>query len=187
MKPPTLAPAYLGLYVILTETARQHGYALAVHGTVTRDLDLVAIPWADEVSEPDVLIEALRGAVGGFIIPTGTKGGRYDAARGEFVEVEIQNPTLKPHGRLAWNIHLEAGAILDISVIPVVSSAINNLDKANKIALDLYRGGGNHEVADSLKLYRRDHLYMGCWSLKDLTQRILDHLNGNTTVTESSK
>ena len=121
MKPPTFAPAYVGMYVILAEIAREHGYALAIHGTVSRDFDLVAIPWTETAGEPGLLIEKLREAVGGLIIPSGTKGGRYDAARGAFVEAVIENPAIKPHGRLAWNIHIDGGAaVLDVSVMPRV-------------------------------------------------------------------
>lgn len=42
-----------------TETARVHGYAIAVHGSRRRDLDLVAIPWGENVDTPDQLRDAL--------------------------------------------------------------------------------------------------------------------------------
>lgn len=48
MKEPSIAPAYTFLYPILCEAARACGYALAIHGTMQRDLDLVAVPWVDE-------------------------------------------------------------------------------------------------------------------------------------------
>lgn len=92
MKPPTFAPAYVGMYVILSEVAREHGYALAIHGTVSRDFDLIAIPWTETAGDPELLIEKLRKAVGGEIIPSGTKGGRYDPVKCEFVEAVIENP-----------------------------------------------------------------------------------------------
>ena len=118
MKPPTFAPAYVGLYPRLAEIAQQHGYALAVHGSLGRDLDLVAAPWVDEAKSADELIEAIRAALAGLIIADGTKGGRYDPEQGKFVEAVIETPSKKPHGRLAWNIHLDCGAKLDVSVMP---------------------------------------------------------------------
>jgi hypothetical protein len=102
----------------LTEVARECGYALGVHGSMHRDLDLIAAPWTDEALSAEALIEALRLAVDGTIIPSGTKGGRWDAASGTFVEAIINNPQEKPHGRLAWNIHLDGGPYLDVSVMP---------------------------------------------------------------------
>ncbi len=101
-------------------TARTHGYALAVHGSEIRDLDLIAVPWVDECSTPAVLAEAIRVAV-----------------QGEFNTHE--NPRTKPvrrsHGRLGWAIVLmepQARALvsstsagktpfhpyLDLSVVP---------------------------------------------------------------------
>ena len=47
MKPPTFSPLYVVCFPALAEVARAHGYALMVHGTVARDLDLVACPWTE--------------------------------------------------------------------------------------------------------------------------------------------
>ena len=52
------APLYCGLYPELAEIARKHGYALAIHGSLARDFDLICIPWVAEPSEPiDVIDE----------------------------------------------------------------------------------------------------------------------------------
>jgi hypothetical protein len=48
------------LYDPLVAVARRHGYALAVHGSLARDIDLVAIPWIVEADEPEILAEAIR-------------------------------------------------------------------------------------------------------------------------------
>jgi hypothetical protein len=53
------------------------------------------------------------------------------------------------------------------------------MDKSERIALDLMTAGkAGREVADSLKLYRRDGLYLGGWSLRGLSDRIRKHLTG---------
>lgn len=53
MKPIQAKP---GLYAIFYEhlkfIAMQHGYNLVVHGSLQRDLDLIAIPWCD-APEPE--------------------------------------------------------------------------------------------------------------------------------------
>lgn len=112
------ASVYAWMIPRLTEIAREHGYALGVHGSMHRDLDLIAVPWVDGAKAPDVLIESLRVACEGTIIESGTKGGRWDAEKKDFVEAIIENPSRKPHGRLAWNIHLDCGPFIDISVFP---------------------------------------------------------------------
>lgn len=109
MKKSTMAPFYVGIYPILAEVARDHGYALAVHGTVARDFDLVAIPWTDEAVSADELMLALIE--------------RADYIRDPLILVDklFEEPLMaqKPHGRVAWSIPLEGGsACLDISVLP---------------------------------------------------------------------
>ena len=59
MKPPNFAPLYAALYPEIAEVARSHGYALAVHGRMARDFDLIAVPWAESVSEPGAVVAEL--------------------------------------------------------------------------------------------------------------------------------
>jgi hypothetical protein len=42
--------------------ARSKGYALAVHGSLARDIDLVAVPWVEEAASAAELAEAVRAA-----------------------------------------------------------------------------------------------------------------------------
>ena len=49
MKPANRAAVYAAaLYPDLAEIAREHGYALAVHGSLARDFDLIAVPWREK-------------------------------------------------------------------------------------------------------------------------------------------
>lgn len=57
---------YDSIIVKLKEVAKNHGYALAVHGTMTRDLDLIAIPWVDNYTEKNKLAEELQMVACGF-------------------------------------------------------------------------------------------------------------------------
>jgi hypothetical protein len=59
MKDPTYAPIYAALYPQLTAIARKHGYAMAVHGTLARDMDLICVPWMDHASKPDDVIDEI--------------------------------------------------------------------------------------------------------------------------------
>lgn len=118
--PTRLGRVYDIALVQARAAARQHGYALAVHGSELRDLDLIAVPWVEEASSPAVLAEAIRAMV-----------------NGEFTtnDVPKNKPTRRPHGRLGWAIMLmgtDARALisktsatktpfhpyLDLSVIP---------------------------------------------------------------------
>ncbi len=54
-----MAPVYVGLYPDLANIAKSHGYALAVHGSVNRDFDLIAVPWVEEPAPPQMLIDEI--------------------------------------------------------------------------------------------------------------------------------
>ncbi len=59
------------------------GYALAVHGSLERDLDLIAVPWIFEARSPEALIRHIC----------------------EAIDAEQVGPTeRKPHGRIAVSI-----------------------------------------------------------------------------------
>ena len=93
--------------------AKDLGYAVAIHGTMTRDLDLLAVPWVKEAVEPIALVKAVADAVGGYII-----GDRTDE-RGYISE----HPTEQPHGRKSWNICWGGKVFIDLSVMPLVPKA----------------------------------------------------------------
>lgn len=103
-----LQAGFIAILPLLHEAAEQRGYALAVHGTLARDLDLVAVPWIEGASPGDTLIEALRAACGGYILD-------YQETDG----VRTPNPVVKPHGRLGWLIQLGGGVAIDVSVLPI--------------------------------------------------------------------
>lgn len=105
MKDASRAPAYAVIYHGLTEIARAHGYALAIHGSMATDLDLIAVPWIDSAAPTDVLVEALRDHCQACL----------DIASWD------RNPEVKPHGRIAWNLYMGAGAQVDLSVVPVLT------------------------------------------------------------------
>jgi len=106
---PTRAPAYAALVPPIAKVAREFGYACAVHGSMSTDLDLILVAWTEEASSPGPVIAAIAALVGG-------------AKRKSHVE-----PYEKPHGRLSYQLWIEQADIdayngigphLDISVIP---------------------------------------------------------------------
>jgi len=94
---------FLTLYSQLAAAARTKGYALAVHGSIVRDLDLLAVPWVDEAQHPEDLLDAIIACCKKW-----DRAGLCDKAK----------VTQKPHGRQAWVIHLGGGPYIDLSVMP---------------------------------------------------------------------
>jgi len=87
------------------------GYALAVHGSLKTDIDLIAAPWRDSCISAASLAEHIRACAEQII---GTARVReYD-----------KHPEEKPCGRLAWSFYLQPegveGPYIDLSVMPKV-------------------------------------------------------------------
>lgn len=58
-KPVHIKPAMYAYYFIhLKEIAIQYGYNLVIHGSMNRDLDLIAIPWINNCKEEFDMINA---------------------------------------------------------------------------------------------------------------------------------
>lgn len=102
MKAATNAPVYAALYHDFAEVARKHGYALAIHGSLQRDFDVVAVPWSVRPSDPMEVINDLCK---------------------EFAIENVSGPEQKLHGRLAWTIAIGFGeSRLDLSFMPRLGS-----------------------------------------------------------------
>lgn len=109
---PARAAAYVALYPMLLQIAKDHGYALAVHGSLHRDFDLIAIPWVESASDALTPIRAIRQK-------TRTVTHHESTDRKWAKDC---SPTAKPHGRVAYSLHVTNsgmyGGYLDISVMP---------------------------------------------------------------------
>lgn len=95
-----LAQIYCELLPQIRDTAKDLGYAIAVHGSLTRDFDLVAFPWSDDACDKDMLVHAIM-----------------DTLHLSKVEKELSlQYEEKPHGRTAYAIQLGMGAYIDLSI-----------------------------------------------------------------------
>ena len=103
-----IAPWYVMAYTKLDRIAMRYGYALALHGSMSRDLDLIAVPWTEDADAPEKLLKAIDRFVieKAYITRKGHKLGAFQA-------------TKKPHGRLAYAITIGFdGHYLDLSIMP---------------------------------------------------------------------
>jgi hypothetical protein len=93
----------------MRRAAKDHGYALTVHGSLNRDIDIVAIPWIEHArDDADDLVKSICGAARGV------------TGRCNF----MKDWEAKPHGRRAKAILVWCGettANIDLSVMPAIS------------------------------------------------------------------
>ncbi len=123
MKPPTRGPIFACLYPGLCDVARANGYALAIHGTLVDDMDIIAIPWTDKAIEAGELKDLLIAHIGavGYGDSLRLFGIPEDQVTQILARKEqriLDEAELKPHGRLAWNLYMIAGTKIDLSVMP---------------------------------------------------------------------
>lgn len=93
----------------IRELAREVGYAVGVHGSLERDLDLIAAPWTADAVTALALAEHIAAGLGGRVV---------DAERQD-----------KPCGRWACNIHTpDWTKMIDLSVMQPASVAPSYAD-----------------------------------------------------------
>ncbi len=88
----------------LRERAKVLGYALAVHGSMERDIDLVAVPWTDKAYPAEALATSLRQVL--------------DTLYPIELEVGPSETHPKPHGRLCWSWWIRSWTYVDLSILP---------------------------------------------------------------------
>lgn len=96
-------PDYARVFTMARCLAWSEGYALLFHGSFTRDLDLIAVPWTKAACEPDHLLRRVLAA---------TKLRSLD-----------EKPSEKEHGRLAWTLVFKTFGdprFIDFSIMPRV-------------------------------------------------------------------
>lgn len=94
-------PDYARIFTIARCLAWAEGYALAMHGSFTRDLDLIAVPWAARACDPEHLAKRIESAAG--------------------LKITAPPKNDKPHNRLVWTMTFpEFGdpRFVDLSIIP---------------------------------------------------------------------
>lgn len=107
---------YRAMIAALRHVAERCGYAIAVHGSLKTDIDLLAVPWRDSAASAGYLAEEIRKTAEQIIGTARIRSG--DKA-----------PEQKPCGRLAWMFYLQPegieGPYIDLSVIGKLAEAVD--------------------------------------------------------------
>ena len=117
-KPIHAKPSYYAImFEPLKAIALKYGYNLVLHGSLNRDMDLIAIPWQEKLGSIDEMINEYCEYVGGRInsdvekdAPHGRKWYVIDIYRGMFEKVP---------GFVDRIYHEDPQTYIDISVTPI--------------------------------------------------------------------
>jgi len=99
---PNFGPAYAAaMYPGLAAIFHRHGYALACHGSLARDFDLIAVPWAELVSSSDAVLKDVTT---------------------EYALRLVGEPERRNHGRMAYTLSCGFGnCAIDLSFMPTAA------------------------------------------------------------------
>lgn len=107
---------YANCFEQLKTIAQLFGYNLVIHGSMDRDMDLIAIPWAYQIKPAEDMVNAMVEYLGGHIME------ESETARETF--------TKNHHGRRNFVINLNRGGkqtnyedpqwYIDLSITPAI-------------------------------------------------------------------
>lgn len=107
----------------LRERARELGWAIGMHGSLERDIDLIAVPWTERAAPPDALVKSVRQVL--------------EKLYGVGLEVGPNEAHPKPHGRLCWSFWIRPWTYIDLSIWP--AGAPDLTDALKEIAAERRR------------------------------------------------
>lgn len=90
---------YAAMWNDFRQAALDKGWALALHGSLANDMDIMAMPWTEEACAPLDMIEAIKDC---FDKPD---------------KIILHVPTKMPNNRLVFTLSIWADFYLDINII----------------------------------------------------------------------
>lgn len=98
-------PDYAAFFTVARLVAWSYGYGVGLHGSFTRDLDLILVPWTDRANpDPDHVLKNIESR-------SGWKRIKDDGSK-------------HPHGRLVWTLtsrRFECPRFIDIGFMPLTT------------------------------------------------------------------
>lgn len=93
---------YAVLYNDFRNAALNCGYALAVHGSMLSDLDLLAVAWVEDAKPEEELVKAISDCIGDTI----------------WKDHHFKHRKENPHGRISYSLSIYSDWYIDLSIIP---------------------------------------------------------------------
>lgn len=97
---------YAVLYNDFREAALDCGYALAVHGSMLSDMDLIAVAWTEEAEPEKELVKAISDCIGDTV----------------WEDYHFEERSERPHGRIVYSLGIYDEWRIDLSIIPPKAS-----------------------------------------------------------------
>lgn len=96
-KPIHAKPSLYAFYFeVIKEIGLKYGYNIVLHGSMNRDLDLIAIPWVEIIGDKDEMIIEIASVIGGTIL---IQNRSVENPKGELYST-------RPHNRITYIINI---------------------------------------------------------------------------------
>ena len=92
---------YAVLWSDFRKAALELGWALALHGSMASDMDIMAMPWTEEAKPTEELVKAISDRIG----------------RTVWSDTHFKPHFDKPHGRIVYTFCISGDFYIDLSVI----------------------------------------------------------------------
>lgn len=125
IKPVHAKPSIYAFYFeIIKEIGKEFGYNIVLHGSLNRDLDLIAIPWQPVLYDKMAMLNKIAEAIGGYILNEDQEQMNANSivlhGREQYVINVNRSIKQKYNGLVAEFIECEDPQYyIDISVLPV--------------------------------------------------------------------
>lgn len=103
------------------KAALECGYSLALHGSMARDMDMIAVPWVEDAKTPDELVIAISDCIDGTVWKDHHLFDRHE----------------KPHGRISYTLSIMGDWQIDLSITTATKSGKYMMRVINETAPDL--------------------------------------------------
>lgn len=120
---------YAVLYNRFRKAALECGYSLALHGSMAKDMDMIAVPWVEDAKTPDELVSAISDCIDGTV----------------WKEHHLFDRHEKPHGRIAYTLSIMGDWNIDLSITTAAKNGEYKMRIVNETAPDLATAVGISE------------------------------------------
>lgn len=93
---------YTVLWESFRKAALEHGYTLALHGSMASDMDIIAVAWVEDAKPVEDLVNAISECIGKTV----------------WTSYHLKQHAPMPHGRITYTLSIMSDWYIDLSVIP---------------------------------------------------------------------
>jgi hypothetical protein len=134
-KPIQVKPSFYAYnYYALKEIALKYGYNLVLHGSLNRDLDLIAIPWQPDIRDFRDMLKEFADYLGGSILQESEED--FERFRKKYHGRECHVINLNRKCEMINDVWTDAQWYVDISIIPAQNVQVSDTTKLNNEPTD---------------------------------------------------